>query len=276
MTSDAQRPTNPPGPSETARTSRAYLVAGMDMPARASRVDQQQPGPAPAAEDATVVRLDASRIRSAKRIHITGSPGSGKSTLARRLSASLGLPVVPLDHVAYRGPEFADRDNDARASEVRAIADQPQWVSEGIFVGWTQPLLEKADLIIWLDYLNWRGAVLRLLRRTIRGAVKEMQARQGTERFLRFKDYWRHTRQLVSVVVASREYWGATTQPHRYPVTRENIELVLAPLNAKVLHVTGRRQAKHLLDTMSIPALAARDETRSDPSDPEDAAGSSV
>lgn len=206
--------------------------------------------------DAEAVGREVSRIRGANRIHITGSPASGKSTLARRIGASRGLAVVPLDNVAYAGADFSDRDLHVRLSEVEAIAEQPQWISEGIFVGWTDPLLEKADLIIWLDYLSWPGAVLRLLRRTVRGAYKEMRARRGAERFLRFDDYRRHMRQLMTVVVTSREYWGGSSSPHSYPVTRENIEAVLEPLNDKVLHVKGRRQARHLLETVSRPDLA--------------------
>jgi adenylate kinase family enzyme len=239
----------------------------MEVHERTSGIVHQAPDRVWKPNDAAAVGREVDRIREANRIHITGSPGSGKSTLARRLGAYRGVAVVALDSVAYTGADFADRDLHARLSEVKAISERPEWISEGIFVGWTDPLLEKADLIIWLDYLSWPGAVLRLLKRTVRGAYKEMRARRGAERFLRFDDYWRHMRQLMSVVVTSREYWREPSAPHSYPVTRENIEAVLEPLNPKVLHVTGRRQARHLLDTVSSPALAELEEEQPAPPD---------
>jgi len=182
-------------------------------------------------------------VGSADRIHIIGGPGAGKSTLARRLGATLGLPVHTLDTVAYEGPEFTARSREAAEQTVREIAATPQWVTEGIFVGWTDPLLDRADLIVWLDYLGWHEAAARIVVRSFRDALGEARVRHGRGRFLRFEDYGRHLRQLLFVVSASREYWfRRPAGSRRYPVTREETEEALTPHAEKVVRITDRRE----------------------------------
>jgi hypothetical protein len=155
----------------------------------------------------------------------------------------LGLPVHTLDTVAYEGPDFTARSREAAEEAVREIAATPQWVTEGIFVGWTDPLLQRADLIIWLDYLGWHEAAARIVVRSFRDALGEMRVRRGRGRFLRFADYARNKRQLLFVVSASREYWRRTPSgSRRYPVTREETENALSPHAEKVVRITQRRE----------------------------------
>ncbi len=190
-------------------------------------------------------------VGSADRIHIIGGPGAGKSTLAQRLGTTLGLPVYTLDTVAYEGPEFTQRSLEAAAESAREIAAMPRWVTEGIFIGWTDPLLQRADLIVWLDYLNWRKAAARIVLRSLRDALGEVRVRRGRGRFLRFADYRRNIRQLMFVLVASREYWlRRRTEARRYPVTREQTEEALGPHAAKVVRITRTR------DVSALRALA--------------------
>jgi adenylate kinase family enzyme len=182
----------------------------------------------------------AARLRSADRIHIIGGPGSGKSTLARRLGGALGLPVYALDTLAYEGPEFAPRPPSSSERNAIEIAELPQWISEGIFLGWTDPLLRQADVIIWLDHATWRSAAGRIVSRSLRYAFGEMKTRRGAERFLRFTDYARNIRQVVFVLIRSREYWHPPQHRHRYPVTRQQVEKVLDAHAVKVVHITRK------------------------------------
>ena len=202
------------------------------------------------AHDAAHVEAAVGRIRSAHRVHIVGGPGSGKSTVARHVSASSGLPVYSLDLIAYEGPEFKERSLAFRSAKAREIAAMPRWITEGIFIGWTQPLLEEAELIIWLDYVSWRNAAARIAIRTFRGALQEMKVRRGAERFLRVGDYRRNFRQLISVLTTSREYWGRGTGADRYPATREQLDRTLHRFAAKVIHVTEKRDAKTLVELL--------------------------
>jgi adenylate kinase family enzyme len=119
-----------------------------------------------------------------RRILIIGAPGAGKTTLAERLAASLGVPNHPLDPVAFVDEHWTARPLSERQRMIAEIAAQPQWVAEGVHLGWTTPLLAAADHIIWLDppwwTLLWRATARRLRRwsqrRPLRLGVRDLCA----------------------------------------------------------------------------------------------------
>jgi adenylate kinase family enzyme len=193
----------------------------------------------------------ADRLRSSHRIHIAGAPGAGKSTLARRLGRTLNRPVYPLDQIAFEGPDFIPRPVEVTASEAREISETAEWISEGIFVDWADPLLQRADLIVWLDYLNWRRAAYRIVVRTFRGALREARLRRGSDRFLRLADYKRNLKQLIRVLIDSREYWHEQPVPLRYAVTRAQAQDAIAPHWSKVVHITSPQAARALRDAVT-------------------------
>jgi adenylate kinase family enzyme len=143
----------------------------------------------------------------AERILIVGGPGSGKTTLALELSGQLNLPLHHLDDVARvgggRGPETSTED---RATAVAAILASGRWVAEGVHLGWTSPLFDAADAILWLDHVRWQTSSRRVIRRFLRQAVAEARHRKGRERFLRFRDYARRLRELAVSLPETRNY----------------------------------------------------------------------
>ncbi len=185
-----------------------------------------------------------------RRIHIVGGPGGGKSVLARRLAAELSLPVFELDRMAFEGPDMSLRPLNVRKTEAHGVAVRPEWISEGIFLGWTEELLQAADVIIWLDYVNWWTAFRRILARFLRGGLQEVQKKRGVEKFARFRDYWRHLRQLIGVFRSSRTYYygpvSSTPENHR-TLSRSTTGKVLAPYARKVIHCTGNPDVHALL-----------------------------
>ena len=100
------------------------------------------------------------------RIHIIGGAGSGKTTLARTLGARLDLPVYHLDKIYLEHESQAERLLDLLFADVHRIAAQPAWITEGIYLWWTDELLRTADAIIWLD-IPWRHAAWRLIVRYV-------------------------------------------------------------------------------------------------------------
>ena len=117
------------------------------------------------------------------RIHIIGSGGSGKTTLARQLAVVLSAPCYELDHIGYSG--HSKRSIEDRQTDVRQIAAQPAWVSEGGFVWWVGDLLEAADTIIWLD-LHWTLCWRRIVTRHIKADLARTNAYPGFRKMLRF------------------------------------------------------------------------------------------
>ena len=117
------------------------------------------------------------------RIHIIGSAGSGKTTLARQLAAALNAPCYELDHIGYSG--FSKRSVEDRAVDVRRIASEPAWVTEGGFIWWVGDLLDAADTIIWLD-LPWRLCWQRIVTRHIKADLARTNTYPGFRKMLRF------------------------------------------------------------------------------------------
>ena len=93
------------------------------------------------------------------KIHILGGTGSGKTTLARYLSSLLHVPHYDLDAIGMEKGLVTEED-------AFAIAAQPGWVAEGVYLVFTEPLLYEADSIVLLE-VAWPVAVWRVIRRHI-------------------------------------------------------------------------------------------------------------
>lgn len=113
-----------------------------------------------------------------RRVHIVGGPGSGKTTLAYQLAGILCAPCIELDSVGYEGGAGADRPMAVRVADIQNIAAQPAWVTEGIFLGWTEALFQTADAILWLD-LPWRVAGWRIFTRHVRAELRGNNKHRG-------------------------------------------------------------------------------------------------
>ena len=208
--------------------------------------DRYGPTDRPATGVAALSIGGAQLIRS-RRIHVIGGPGSGKSTLARELGASLGIDVFELDRIAFEGVHFAVRPLEQRLAEIHAIVARPEWITEGVHLGWTDELLHDAEVIVWLDYLTWWRGAIRILRRFGVHAVAEAQAQPGHRKFAVARGLFAEP---SSALRGPRRPPGTITGSRRYPNgTRPlaRLQQTLRQHSGKVLRVATGAEARHLL-----------------------------
>lgn len=122
-----------------------------------------------------------------RRIHIIGGPASGKTTLARQVGVRLGVEVYDLDAIAYQDDAGDQRPLDGRLSCVRSIASKPTWITEGVYLWWTDGLLRASDVIVWLN-VPWRVAAWRIVSRHIRRSLAGNNPHSGLRNLTHF--FW--------------------------------------------------------------------------------------
>ncbi|MFE3071375.1 adenylate kinase [Streptomyces sp. NPDC059247] len=104
-----------------------------------------------------------------ERILVVGVTGAGKSTLARTLGARLDLPRHEMDALRYDGPGWAVSPR--LAETVSALAAGPRWIVDSPGSPEVrEPLWERADTVVWLDYPR-RVVMPRVLRRSLRRSL---------------------------------------------------------------------------------------------------------
>ena len=113
-----------------------------------------------------------------QRIHITGGPGSGKTTAGKRIASGLSVPFFELDQVLL---SIENMERSHWEDRARTMAHQDAWVSDGAYFDWAQPLLERAELVLWLD-LPWSVACYRILVRHLKAELKRQNQYPGWRR----------------------------------------------------------------------------------------------
>ena len=106
-----------------------------------------------------------------RRVLVAGPSGSGKSTLSARIGEVLGVRHVEIDGL-YHGPDWQPRPT--FEEDVRAFTAEPVWVTEWQYDVVRPLLLERADLLVWLDlprYVVMQQVVRRTVRRRLRREV---------------------------------------------------------------------------------------------------------
>jgi hypothetical protein len=153
------------------------------------------------------------------RIYIAGGPGSGKTTLAKRISSSLTLPFYEMDLIGWENGVGAQRPLELCMQEVHEIAIQTGWVAEGGHRPWIDELLQRAELIVWLD-LSWTIARWRLLTRHLRASLAGTNKHRG---LIKLYHFIRHAKVFYT-----------STQPNRGTRLMEAKEL--QPYMQKTVH----------------------------------------
>lgn len=117
-----------------------------------------------------------------QRILVYGVTGSGKSTAALRLGEVTGLPVTLADEVCWQ-PGWVLMPEDQQRRVFADLTAQDAWVLDTAYSSWLDLALERADLIVCLDYPRW-FSFQRLLRRSVARSIdKRVICNGNTESF---------------------------------------------------------------------------------------------
>lgn len=116
-------------------------------------------------------------LKDVKRISIVGGPGTWKTTLAQRLSNILKIPATHLDSVNFK-PNWEKIPTEERDNIILEKSKEEYWIIDGNYVGTLGERLERADLVIWLDY-STINIIKGVLERTIRNFNKEKKELPG-------------------------------------------------------------------------------------------------
>jgi adenylate kinase family enzyme len=88
-------------------------------------------------------------------IVIVGSPGAGKTTFALQLGKVLNIKVSHLDHYFWHS-NWKEKPRHIRVEILKNLIQQEEkWIIEGTYLDSSEPRLNAADTIIFLDIPPW-------------------------------------------------------------------------------------------------------------------------
>lgn len=175
---------------------------------------------------------------------IASASGNGKTTLGRDLARRLGVPCHELDAL-HHGPGWAEAKSDELRRAVEPLVAEDAWVVDGTYRGKLGDLvLERADLVVWLD-LPLRVWLPRLLRRTVRRITTREELWNGNRETLRGVVWGRHA--LIPYALRTHR-----ARRRRYPVELARFPVVRLRTPADVEALT------RALDPGRSPAQAGR------------------
>jgi adenylate kinase family enzyme len=122
-------------------------------------------------------------VRPAGRILVYGVTGSGKTTLARRIGERTGLPWHSVDDLTWQ-PGWAAVPDQEQRRRIAAICAEERWVLDTAYGKWLDLPLERAQLVVGLDYPRWLS-LQRLIRRTVVRAIDRRPICNGNVETLR-------------------------------------------------------------------------------------------
>jgi adenylate kinase family enzyme len=122
-------------------------------------------------------------LGSAKRVLVYGVCGSGKTTLASRLSEVTGIPWHSVDDLAWL-PGWRTTTEEYQRGVIAPICESESWILDTAYGQWLDLAIDRAEVIVALDYPRW-FSFLRLLRRTFSRVVDKKPICNGNVETLR-------------------------------------------------------------------------------------------
>jgi adenylate kinase family enzyme len=122
-------------------------------------------------------------LGNARRVLIYGVTGSGKTTLAKKLAEATAIEWHSVDDLTWE-PGWVEVPGDEQRRRILQICQQPEWILDTAYGKWLDVPLERAQLIVTLDYPRW-FSLQRLVRRTITRLFDRSEICNGNRESLR-------------------------------------------------------------------------------------------
>lgn len=173
-------------------------------------------------------------------ISVVGCSGAGKTTLSRRLARQLGYRHVELDAL-YHQPNWQTLPTAQFQQQVTDALQGDGWVVEGNYSAARPLVLERADMVIWLD-LPRATVMRRVLWRTVRRLFGRQSLWNGN------RERWSNLLSLKPE--RSILAWAWT----RHAVYRQRYadELRNAPAHHRYLRLDSRLAVERFLSSLPV------------------------
>ena len=136
---------------------------------------------------------ETDRVGRAQRILVYGAAGSGKSKMAGILSELTGILATSVDDICWR-PGWVPMSKEEQIATFDRITRADAWILDSAYGSWRDLALERADLVVALDYARMTS-LARLLRRTARRLIDQQEVCNGN------RETWRGVFARDSIVV---------------------------------------------------------------------------
>ena len=111
-----------------------------------------------------------------RRIAVAGVSGSGKSTLCRHLATATGYPYTEIDGL-FHGPDWTPLPT--FLDDVRNAIAPDRWIIEWQYTDARPLILERCDLLVWVDPPFWTTTFPQVVRRTARRSLTHEELWNG-------------------------------------------------------------------------------------------------
>lgn len=118
-----------------------------------------------------------------RRVLVYGVTGAGKTTMAEAISRATGLPWHAVDNLTWE-PGWVQVPLQEQRRRISEICAREEWILDAAYGPWLDIPLERAELIVALDYPRWLS-LQRLVWRTASRVIHKTEICNGNRESIR-------------------------------------------------------------------------------------------
>lgn len=173
-----------------------------------------------------------------RRVVVAGVSGVGKTTLAARIAQVLGAQHTEIDAL-FHGPGWTPREE--FLDDVHALIAEDSWVTEWQYANARPLLVERAELMVWLDLPFFTATLPRVIRRTVRRRLRREELWNGNIEGP-LHTFFTHREHIVR--------WAWSTR-HKYRRHIPNVDSEVPHLT--VIRLRSQREVERWLTNQLLP-----------------------